>query len=427
MDSPFFIAYLIVAALAVGQALALTLQTWEHCRYARSCMKRQGRYRAAGRAAVFAPVKGGDVDLEANLRALFRQDHGEYELTFIVESTNDVACEVIRRVMREHPEVASRLVVAGRATDSGQKVHNLRVATDGLAPEVKYLAFVDSDAQPRPEWLRLLIARLDRPGMGAATGYRWFVPSQPTLANLLLYSINCGVMVLLGRQSHSLVWGGSWAIRRDLFDALSIREAWQGTLSDDLVASRLLREAGVSTRFEPVAVVASPLDLGGGEMLAFLRRQYLVGRCYSPRWWTLGLGGTTPAILAWLGSLAAVGWGLLAGTLPLWIPLGAAVALYLVNALRGGLRQGLVRTYFPGQYEQLRAARWFDVVASPLVAVVNWLVMLSSMFGRRIRWRGVEYHVGRRGRLAGCYAAPRITGGQRVRHSRFGRAVENRA
>ena len=36
---------------------------------------------------------------------------------------------VIRRVMAEHPAAAARLLVAGRATESGQKVHNLRAAT----------------------------------------------------------------------------------------------------------------------------------------------------------------------------------------------------------------------------------------------------------------------------------------------------------
>ena len=73
--------------------------------------------------------------------------------------------------------------------------------------------------------------------------------------------MNCDVMSLLCRSSHYLIWGGSWAIRREVFDAIGLRNAWKGTLSDDLVASRLMRQAGLGVRFEPASVVASPLDV----------------------------------------------------------------------------------------------------------------------------------------------------------------------
>ena len=97
----------------------------------------------------------------------------------IVEDAADAAAPVIRRVMAEHPTVAARLIVAGRAVAGGQKVHNLRAATADLAAEIRALVFVDSDARPRPEWLRLAMARLAEPGVAAATGYRWFVPKRP--------------------------------------------------------------------------------------------------------------------------------------------------------------------------------------------------------------------------------------------------------
>ena len=51
-------------------------------------------------------------------------------------------------------------------------------------------------------------------------------------------------MSLFSRDNQYMVWGGSWAIRRDIFDQIGLHRAWEGTLSDDLVASReLLREA----------------------------------------------------------------------------------------------------------------------------------------------------------------------------------------
>jgi hypothetical protein len=65
--------------------------------------------------------------------------------------------------------------------------------------------------------------------------------------------------------------------------------------------------------------------------------------------------------------------------------------LYLLSAYRGVLRQNLVRSYFPDQQHTLRVARRFDTWAGPLAALINWLALVGSMFGRRICWRGIEY------------------------------------
>ena len=155
MDSFWFIAYLVLAGLAIVQSSLLAMQTWEHRRYVRSCMTRRklGSRPAVGHVAVFVPCKGHDVDLAGNLAALLRQDYDDYEVTFVVESADDPACATIRRVIAEHPQVPSRLVEAGCAIDTGQKVHNLRVATADLAPGVEYLAFVDSDCVVDSAWL----------------------------------------------------------------------------------------------------------------------------------------------------------------------------------------------------------------------------------------------------------------------------------
>jgi len=133
--------------------------------------------------------------------------------------------------------------------------------TADLPPEVDILAFVDSDARPHPAWLRLLVQRLDNGQAAAATGYRWFVPARPTLASYIQYAINACAAVMYRADSRGLVWGGSWAIRRDKFDACGLRTAWQGTLSDDLVASRVLRAARMRVEFEPACMLPSPLEL----------------------------------------------------------------------------------------------------------------------------------------------------------------------
>ena len=392
MDVVLIIAVLIVAAAIVQSAL-LVLQTWEHRRYARSCMRSHDRCQASGRALVVAPCKGVDVGQMDNLRAIMRQDYDDYEVAFVVESEDDPACAVVRRVMAKHPERRARLVIAGAADESGQKVHNLRAATAAIGRHIDFVAFVDSDARPRRQWLRLLLARLQDDQYGAATGYRWYMPETASPANLLLYSINCGVMMLLGKRSHYLVWGGSWAMRRREFDEIGLHEAWRGTLSDDLVASRVLREAHRPTRFEPTAVVPSPLDMDFGRLMEFVRRQYMVARFYTPQWWLFGLAVLALPNLAWLAIAALVGKSLTAAG-PHWaVAVALAIALYGLGAVRGALRQSLVKTYFPEQHRALRAARWFDILGGPLTGLVHWFGMLTSTIGQRISWRGLTYRL----------------------------------
>ncbi len=393
MDASWITVYLILSGLVIVMSLLLALLTWEHRRYARSCMRNISQHRPTGRVALFAPCKGLDLDLDSNLRMLLEQDYDDYEVTFIVENTDDPAYPAIRRAMAEHPNTPAQVIVAGRATDSGQKVHNLRVATEHLSPRIKYLAFADSDARPRPEWLRTLISRLDDPGLGAVTGYRWFTPARPTAANALVYSMNCDVITLLTRSSHYLIWGGAWAIRRDVFNDIGLRDAWKGTLSDDLVASRLMRKSKLEVRFEPGCVVASPLDVSLGAALAFIRRQYLVARFYTFDWWLFSLVAKTFSNAVWLMNLGVLLCSLLTGSPSPWIPLVVASIQYFVTVYRGSLRQDLVRTYFPGWEKASRRIRGFDIWASPLVELAHWLGVASSAVGRFINWRGIRYHV----------------------------------
>jgi cellulose synthase/poly-beta-1,6-N-acetylglucosamine synthase-like glycosyltransferase len=136
MEAYWWILYWIGAGIALVQSLLLALQTWEHRRFARSSMRNLDHHQPTGRVLLCAPCKGHDLNLEDNLRSLLEQDYDDYEVSFIVESADDPACAVIRRVMAAHPWMSSRLIVAGRATESGQKVHNLRVATGRLSPRI---------------------------------------------------------------------------------------------------------------------------------------------------------------------------------------------------------------------------------------------------------------------------------------------------
>lgn len=399
MHSAWLSSFLIVVALAAGQLVLVALNLWEDRRFAASRLGRRRKPRSTPRIALFAPCKGIEAGLKDNLRPLLEQDYPNYEIAFIVESADDPACQSIRELMSEYRQTAAQLLVAGRAIDTGQKVHNLRLATGELPADVEILAFADSDARPRCDWLSRLVERLDRPNIGAVTGYRWFVPTRNTFSNLLSYSINSALAAGFGPGGHHLIWGGSWALRREVFDTVRLHDAWKGTLSDDLVATRALQQAGLRIEFEPACMLASPLDNDWRQNLSFIRRQYLIGRFYMPRWWLLALvAATLPALTFW-GGLLLLALGRAAGEAWAWLPACVCTAFYASTVFRGRLRCRLARLYLPEHLPQLGAAFWFDVWAGPLSGLINWLVLLSSPLGNTLNWRGIRYRIQRGGQV----------------------------
>ena len=88
--------------------------------------------------SIIAPCRGVDAGLEANLEKLFRQDFPAYEVIFVVEDEMDEAVEIIKKVSRgsDAESAESKIVIAGKAENEGQKVHNLREAVLNVSDKI---------------------------------------------------------------------------------------------------------------------------------------------------------------------------------------------------------------------------------------------------------------------------------------------------
>ncbi len=397
MEAIWIAVSALIAVLAVVQGVLVAAQAYEHRRFTHSRLRSLDSYRPTGKAILFVPCRGRDLGLAANLVALFEQDYDDYEIRFLVETPEDPVCRAIMRVAARYPDRVSRLVFTGKATDCGQKVHNLLRGTESLPEDVKYLAFADSDARPRSHWLRALVHRLSNDRIGATTGYRWFVPMRRTTPNLLVTSVNASLGMLLGSGNPNIVWGGSWAIRHDRFEQLGVRDSWQKKLNDDLVVTGILRRARLRVEYEPACAVASPLNLNYSQMLGFARRQYLQARYYLPRCWRAGLLLATFSLIAFYLSLTAAVLMWRSGSAMAWAPTVVALTLCTSWIYRGFHRVRLSRELFPDFERQLRTTRWLDLFGGPLAALANWLVFAGSAFGHRLVWRDIHYQLDRRG------------------------------
>ncbi|MBA2731673.1 MAG: glycosyltransferase [Acidobacteria bacterium] len=347
-------------------------------------------------ASVFAPCRGLDQGLRNNLTALFQQDYPAYEIIFVTDNADDPALKVVEDLRREFGKkesVISRVVIAGEATNCGQKVHNLRVAVKEANPQSEVFVFVDSDARPRSGWLRSLVAPLADEGMGASTGYRWFIPIKGGFASRLRAVWNASIASALGpRSDKNFCWGGSTAIRRATFERAGVIEEWRGAVSDDFAMMRALRRAQLPIQFVPNCLTATHEDCSFRELLEFTTRQLKITRVYAPHFWQVILFSNLLFVLIFFGGLALVITRAALG-LSIILPLAFILVIFALGSLKALLRWRAVSLPLAQYKKELRRDAFAHLFLWPLASMLYLYNALAALFSRRIRWRGITYEL----------------------------------
>jgi ceramide glucosyltransferase len=344
---------------------------------------------------VFLPCRGVDDGLKENIASLFAQDYPAFEVVFVSDAANDPAFRVIEEARRTFhgptgPVIGT--VVAGAATDSGQKVHNLRVAVKEANPKSEVFVFTDTDARPQPFWLRSLVAPLKDETIGATTGYRWFIPVKGGLASHLQSVWNASIASALGEQGDkNFCWGGSTAIRRRTFAELNVAERWRGTLSDDFTVTRVLHDAGLPIKFVPQSLTPAFEDATLHKLFEFTTRQLKITRVYAPQLWKPVLIGATIFALAFFGGLAFVIARAALG-LSFITPLALVLFMFVLGAMKSHLRLRVVSQVISDARMKKTAPTLAHIALWPLASLL-FLYNAVAAISRRITWRGITYEL----------------------------------
>jgi ceramide glucosyltransferase len=346
----------------------------------------------APKAAIIAPCKGVDHELAENLAALCRQDYTDYEIIFVIASPDDPARPLIEKVVANHTRVKTRLVIAKENVGRSEKVNNLLCALDEISPDTAALVFVDSDARVRRDWLRQLVAPLADERVGAATGYRWYLPARPAFWSAILSAWNGSVATTLGDGKSNFAWGGSTAILRKTFDTAGVRARWQSAASDDYALTRAVEDAGLRIVFEPRCLLVSRENLGLRELLEFTTRQIIITRVYRPRAWWVGIISQAIFCAVFFGGLATVFISALQSSLSI-ITVAALAVIYLLGSAKGVLRTVAASSALAGCRDQIIRLWWAYCLLWPLVSLVFFYNFARSAMTRRITWRGVRYEL----------------------------------
>ncbi len=343
------------------------------------------------RVVVLLPVRGIDQGFDANVRAILSQDYPVYKALLIADAPEEPAAARALEIAREDPRVPVKVVLSD-PSGMGGKVNALRTALGHLSEDDEVVVFADADIRPAPDWLRQLVQPLADVTVGAATGFRWYVPPRATFWSLVRSEWNAVSANVLFDGRRNYTWGGSSAIRREHLPRLRLEERWREVLSDDLVVTEAVRSAGLRIAYAPASLVPTVEDADRAACLEWCARQMTMATLYLP----IVRRYAAAAFAVFDGSVVfGIACLLLAPLVSWWYALPAALFLFTLPATvaKASLRR---RAFFSAAPHV--AELWRVSIARSAIATlaVPWVMVWGLARTRRpsvLRWRGRSYDV----------------------------------
>ncbi len=383
--------YIIIVVIAMQ--VLFTVQVVNNYRFAVKKYKRKRGYRPP--CVLIVPCKGLDETFDANIESFFRQDYENYHLYFVVADRDDAAYERLLRLKARHTQISEaakvKILVAGPSTACSQKLHNLIFAYNQIPEETVALVFADSDACAGPGWLSNIVYPLRQDKIGAASGYRCFVPGSNNLASITLAAINAKICEMLGNTRFNLAWGGSMAILTDRFRELGLDKTWTKVLSDDLSLSSAVRKRGLKMAFVPACMIASYETTTWAKFFEFARRQFVITRIYAPGMWLFGLFSAVFSVAGLWGGMAVAIWAAKSGYDHRNLCYALPAVFFGCQFVRSILRQQLIAKLLRQDKERLKPVRIADIAFFWFFSWILLGVIILSAFGRTITWRNIKY------------------------------------
>ena len=330
--------------------------------------------------SILKPVRGLDPGAYENFASFCSQQYPRYEILFGVADRNDPAVAVIERLQRNFPERTIRLVV-GAAPGANRKAGVLH----RLAAEARHdlLVISDSDMRVTPDYLRQVVAPLADPQIGLVTcPYRG---AQPLTLAAQLEALYIGAAfipsVMVGRHFLEMrfAMGATIALRRPDLTRIGGFAAFANHLADDYEAA--VRIAGLGRRVRLSHYIVDSV-LGATIFAEQWHREGRWARCVRVsrplEYPGVFITFSTPLALttALVMDFNPQGWAVLIITL-LWRWLFA----WLVS----------------GYTHDRAVRRWLFWL--PARDVLTLLIWIAAGIGRRVVWRGEEFHLLHDGRM----------------------------
>ena len=324
--------------------------------------------------SVLKPLHGDEPLLEEALESFCTQDYPQMQIVFGVQAEDDAAIPIVRRLMERHPDVQMELVIDPTFHGVNRKIGNLINIMTRVKHDV--LVISDSDIHVAPDYLRHVVGAMVPNNVGLVTTLYAGLPASNTVPRLLAacqinHNFLPGVMLsrYLGRQD---CLGATMALRRSMLDAIGGLEALVPHVADDAILGRYVREHGKDIAIAACMTWTTVGETSMREVLAHELRWgrtvktlepagYAASAIQLPLFWASVAVLLAPhAAWTWFFFLGAWGW-------------------------RGVCSFILDRT--------LAQRSLLPLLLLPLRDWISAAIMVGSVTGTRVAWRGQTMHV----------------------------------
>ena len=328
--------------------------------------------------SVVVPCRGTDHGFHENVPAFLTQEYPRYQTLFVVDSKDDPAYSAVDQLTKDKPN--AHLALTNPVSGCSGKVAALLTGLASTA-DAEVLVFADSDMKPDAHWLQNLVAPLQDETIGATTGYRWYFPTDWKTSVFSVW--NMISIVCLFYPSPAWAWGGSTAIRKNVFEKLNIKEKWKTAISDDCVVTAAVKKAKYTIYFQPKCIMESPPEESIRGFARWGKRQFTWLRWHHPVLWLGAFFGFVGAVVIALGLLLLLLFGY-------YIPGILLSSLILFEILCGWLGIHTLPKSMVYPKERYSSKIGYALMA-PLAFLLVAQNVTASAITQEIHWAGRSY------------------------------------
>ena len=294
--------HFILAALAL-LSLAITLWQWFAARRF-PLHQRAADISFAPGVTLLKPLKGLDPETRGCLESWFKQDYrGPIQILFGVAAAEDPVCELVRKLIAEHPQANAQLVLCPEQLGPNAKVSTL-VHLERLAQH-DHLVVSDADTRVPADFLAQVVQPLRNPQAGLVNCfYALANPTTPAMQwEAVAVNADFWSQVLQSRTLKPLDFalGAVMATRRQQLNEIGGFRALVDYLADDYQLGNQIAKRGHRIELCPVVVECREREQGWREVWAHqLRWARTIRVCQPVPYFFSILSNATVWILVWL-------------------------------------------------------------------------------------------------------------------------------
>lgn len=345
------------------------------------------------------PATGSDVDLARLAGFLSAQWLTPQRTVFIVESVDDPAYGRLKQALPRLPGEAE-IFVAGLATASAQKSHNLARALAHHDDGSRIIVLADADIVPQPQWLADIVQPLVRGKGDMVSGYRWALPMDCRPGTLIGAWTERAIASLPKPPWYLLAWGGSIGFAPGTPANIGAVPVLERAVSDDISLAHAARRNGIDVLYRKRLLVPTPVSHSLGALLRFGARQYQMLRLHQRAiWWTaLPVVALAVVLKSWLW------WHAFTSAFWLQVLVAFLAATYATYGLRL-LRARRLECWTVGS-RRAEAALLLVPLFGPVADAVNLVALLAGWSTARVDWAHCSYELDRDGRVIAIERRP---------------------